>query len=110
MLNGILAREYPDFFGEAQKTKWYNDGGIDIERTILLLDIVKYRPPERQKHFIDMMDGLENGNTDHALGLYQEYFIGTEIGREILIRFEQSGLQFYLTKDTLKTLEKYKQG
>lgn len=110
MFNRILAREYPDFFGKAQKTKWYNDGGIDIEKMTILLDIVKYRPPERQKHFIDMMDGLENGEAERAVDIYQEYFIGTEIGREIPIRFAHSGLQSHLKKDTLKTLEKHEQG
>lgn len=83
-LNRILASEYPYLFGEAVKAPWYTDGGPSLDKISTMLDIIKYRPPERQKDFIAMM----NGETE----LFEQYFIGTEIGNQISVCFKDSPL------------------
>ena len=105
MLNEILALQYPDIFGKAQDSKWYNEGKMSFDKTTTLLDIIKYRPEARQKDFIDMMNTADNGDTDEAIQLYEEYFIGTGIGNKITGYFDASSLANCLRNDVQKTWE-----
>lgn len=87
-LNEILSEQYPYFFGVAKNAVWYNDRVDSFAKIVTLLDIIKYRPLERQKDFIEMMNGLESGtDTDKALKIYENYFMGTEIGNQIFFFF-----------------------
>ncbi|MDD5376905.1 MAG: hypothetical protein PHH16_02185 [Candidatus Gracilibacteria bacterium] len=109
ILNNGLAREYPDFFGLAQGKPWYTDGGINLSKISTLLDIIKYRPFERRKDFLDMMDGGKNNRGETALESYEKYFLGTEIGNGILTFFPNSQLLSDRKNETQQILDIHKE-
>lgn len=109
VMQDILAREYPDFFGKTEGTKWYSESGPHFHKITTLLDIIKYRPPERQQHFMDMMNDAERADTrGRAIDRYMEAFAGTETGLNITFWFEESGLVHSLKDNTMKMLESKK--
>jgi hypothetical protein len=59
MIQDILIKEYPDFFGIAKNKKWYNSTTPSFGQISTFLDIIQYYKPERRAIFIDMMDKAE---------------------------------------------------
>ncbi|MDD2891769.1 MAG: hypothetical protein PHQ95_02285 [Candidatus Gracilibacteria bacterium] len=106
-INDILIRKYPDFFGEAQKASWYDKGNVHSGQMGALLDIIQYGTPDQRKYFIEMMNSAENGESGKALKLYEQYFIGTSIGNNIIAFFENSGLVSFLNKMILNELSNH---
>lgn len=93
IMDDILAQEYPDFFGKIQNAKWYKtDARYDFNKMTTLLDIVKYRPTERQNDFIEMMDASEKGESGKVRKIYDDYFTGTEIGNGLMKHFTDTSL------------------
>ncbi len=60
LLDKNLANEHP-FFRQIDGKKWYNQdkNKISFEKMMTILDLIAYRPPERQKSFMDMMELAE---------------------------------------------------
>lgn len=52
-----------------------------------------------------MMNSAENGESEKALELYEQYFIWTNIGNNIIAFFENSALMSYSIQNTWKTLK-----
>lgn len=106
-LNTILAKEYPDFFGQAQGKEWYTKDGISFSKLRVMLDILKYRPEERTDDFLKMMNGPKEGKMEESLRIYENYFIWTEIGLEIMSSFKNSRFVSDLKNRTRETLAQF---
>lgn len=106
--NNILAREYPDVFGVAEKAEWYTEGGPNFDKIATLLDIINYTPSQK-KNFLTMMNDAQNGKSETAVDLYEKRFIGTPIEEGIRSYFPESKLlKVSLLEESQKTLDAFK--
>ncbi|NDK19768.1 hypothetical protein GW819_02930 [Candidatus Gracilibacteria bacterium] len=104
-INTILIRKYPDFFGKIQKAIWYDQGNAYSGQISTLLDIIQHGTFHQKKYFIEMMESAENGESEKALKLYEQHFIGTKVGNEIITLFENSKLKLSLEQRVLNLFD-----
>ncbi len=52
-----------------------------------------------------MMESAENGESEKALKLYEQHFIGTKVGNEIITLFENSKLKLSLEQRVLNLFD-----
>ena len=52
-----------------------------------------------------MMESAENGESEKALKLYEQHFIGTKVGNEIITLFENSKLKLALEQRVLNLFD-----
>lgn len=106
ILNDVLVKEYPDFFGKIQYTKWYTGKSADFKRISTLLDIIKY-DPHVTEDFIEMMNLAEQGKSDEAYDKYNSHFNETSIGANIRLYFQDSKLFSSIREHTEKVLDRH---